>query len=105
MNATTKKASALDPALLAGQMKEVQEAKEAGEDPKIPKELQHAIQMMVQEQLKGGRERAGHRSKTLSVKLEPDLYKRFSRARFETERSGQDIFVEAIEQWFRKNKF
>lgn len=60
---------------------------------------------LVQEKLKSGRERAGHRSKTMSVKVEPDTYKKLNRARYEMEKSGQEIFIEALELWFKKNHF
>lgn len=97
---TNKKASALDPNLLASQVKDVEESGQA-----IPSELKAALEELVKENLKAGRERAGHRSKTLSLKVEPETYKRLSRARFETERSGQDIMSEALDLWLKKNNF
>jgi len=98
---TNKKAAALDPKLLGEQAENL--AKESGQE--ISPELTSVIENLVQEKLRGGRERAGHRSKMMSVKVEPETYKRLSRARFETEKSGQEILIEGLKMWLRKNKF
>ncbi len=44
------------------------------------------------------------RTRTMTVKLDHERYKRIGLARFNMDMSAQDIFVEALDAWFRKNK-
>lgn len=98
--ATTKRAAALESKLLTTKNLETSQALDD-----LTPELRAALEDLVQEKLRGGRETAGHRSKTLSLKVDPDLYVRLKRARFETDLSGQDIMFEGLKMWLKKNKF
>lgn len=42
---------------------------------------------------------------TLSVRVEEPLYDRLGLAKLKTRKSGQDIFIEALQLWLKKNKF
>lgn len=41
------------------------------------------------------------RVRSMSVKLDSDRYRRLSKARYEYELTAQDIFIEALDLWFR----
>jgi len=41
------------------------------------------------------------RVRSISVKLDSDRYRRINKARFDIEMSAQDIFIEAIDLWFK----
>lgn len=45
------------------------------------------------------------RDRSMSVKLDADRYRRLARARFEIEKSGQEIFVEALDLWLSDHKY
>lgn len=93
------KPPALNPKLMGLKDRELDEVDNL--DPA----LREAVEKLVAKKLQAGRETAGNRSRTLSVKVDPEQYRRLLKARFDTERSGQEIFIEALELWFKKNKF
>jgi hypothetical protein len=44
------------------------------------------------------------RVRSMSIKLDADRYRRLSRARFDLDLTAQDIFIEALDLWFRAKK-
>jgi hypothetical protein len=41
--------------------------------------------------------------KTLSVRTDPARYKKLRRACLDYDKTGQDIFIEALDDWFKKH--
>lgn len=78
----------------------------ADEDPiaKLPAEYQEAMQALLAKALEGRKVRSKSHDKTLSVKVDADLYARYQQARVILDKSGQELLVEGLEMVLKKHR-
>ena len=79
---------------------------DADEDPiaKLPAEYREAMQAWLAKELEGRKPRTKSHDKTLSVKVDPDLYARYQHARVILDKSGQELLVEGLQMVLKKHK-
>jgi hypothetical protein len=95
----SKKEAAITPSTM---VTDISEAMEGGEE--LTPAMKKAIEQVLETRLRSGRD-ADNKDKTLSLKVNPETYKRLNRMRFETGRSGQDVMLEGLQLVMKKYKF
>lgn len=71
---------------------------------KVPDSAEDALAaLLAQRRIRSPTEDPG-RIRSMSVKLDADRFRRVSRARYELDMSAQDIFIEALDLWFKARK-
>jgi hypothetical protein len=71
------------------------------DEPTMPP---RAMQAWLAKELEGRKPRTKSHDKTLSVKVDPDLYARYQHARVILDKSGQELLVEGLQMVLKKHK-